>query len=90
MFRYRAEMILFYLPISSSDRRISKAYQYKDDKLKLEAFFSVGILKKIIHYNDEGNIESIDYFHIYYDNDIEEFDTFYSFEDKKDFLKITY
>ena len=34
MFRYRIEMISFNLTISSSDRGILKAYQYKDDKLK--------------------------------------------------------
>ena len=50
VFRYRTEMISFNLPISSSDRGILKAYQYKDDKLKSEAFFSAGILKKIIYY----------------------------------------
>ena len=32
-------MISFNLPISSSDRGILKAYKYKDDKLKSEAFF---------------------------------------------------
>ena len=87
MFRYRIEMISFNLPISSSDRGILKAYQYKDDKLKSEAFFSAGILKKIIHYNDEKNIESIDYFDIYYDNDIKEFISFYNFRDKKDLFE---
>ena len=87
MFRYRVEMISFNLPISSSDRGILKAYKYKDDKLKSEAFFSAGILKKIIHYNDEENIESIDYFDIYYDNDIEEFNSFYNFRDKKDLFE---
>ena len=87
MFRYRVEMISFNLPISSSDRGILKAYQYKDDKLKSEAFFSAGILKKIIHYNDEKNIESIDYFDIYYDNDIKEFNSFYNFRDKKDLFE---
>ena len=87
MFRYKAEMISFNLPISSSDRGILKAYQYKDDKLKSEAFFSAGILKKIIHYNDEKNIESIDYFDIYYDNDIKEFNSFYNFKDKKDLFE---
>ena len=80
-------MISFNLPISSSDRGILKAYQYKDDKLKSEAFFSAGILKKIIHYNDEENIESIDYFNIYYDNDIKEFNSFYNFKDKKDLFE---
>ena len=83
MFRYRAEMISVNLPISSADRGILKAYQYKDDKLKSEAFFNTGILKKIIHYNDEENIESIDYF----DNDIKEFDSFYNFKDKKDLFE---
>ena len=87
MFRYRVEMISFNLPISSSDRGILKAYKYKDDKLKSEAFFNAGILKKIIHYNDEENIESIDYFDIYYDNDIEEFNSFYNFRDKKDLFE---
>ena len=87
VFRYRAEMISFNLPISSSDRGILKAYKYKDDKLKSEAFFSAGILKKIIHYNDEENIESIDYFDIYYDNDIKEFNSFYNFRDKKDLFE---
>ena len=87
MFRYRAEMISFNLPISSTDRGILKAYQYKDDKLKSEAFFSAGILKKIIYYNDEENIESIDYFDIYYDNDIKEFNSFYNFRDKKDLFE---
>ena len=87
MFRYRAEMISVNLPISSSDRGILKAYQYKDDKLKSEAFFSAGILKKIIYYNDEENIESIDYFDIYYDNDIKEFNSFYNFRDKKDLFE---
>lgn len=87
MFRYRAEMISFNLPISSSDRGILKAYKYKDDKLKSEAFFSAGILKKIIHYNDEENIESIDYFDIYYDDDIKEFNSFYNFRDKKDLFE---
>ena len=87
MFRYRTEMISFNLPISSSDRGILKAYKYKDDKLKSEAFFSAGILKKIIHYNDEENIESIDYFDIYYDNDIKEFNSFYNFKDKKDLFE---
>ena len=87
MFRYRAEMVSFNLPISSSDRGILKAYKYKDDKLKSEAFFSAGILKKIIHYNDEENIESIDYFDIYYDNDIKEFNSFYNFRDKKDLFE---
>ena len=87
MFRYRTEMISFNLPISSSDRGILKAYKYKDDKLKSEAFFSAGILKKIIYYNDEENIESIDYFDIYYDNDIEEFNSFYNFRDKKDLFE---
>ena len=87
MFRYRIEMISFNLPISSSDRGILKAYKYKDDKLKSEAFFSAGILKKIIHYNDEENIESIDYFDIYYDNDIKEFNSFYNFRDKKDLFE---
>lgn len=87
MFRYRVEMISSDLPISSSDRGILKAYQYKDDKLKSEAFFSAGILKKIIHYNDEENIESIDYFDIYYDNDIKEFNSFYNFRDKKDLFE---
>ena len=87
MFRYRAEMISFNLPISSSDRGILKAYKYKDDKLKSEAFFSAGILKKIIHYNDEENIESIDYFDICYDDDIKEFNSFYNFRDKKDLFE---
>ena len=87
MFRYRTEMISFNLPISSTDRGILKAYQYKDDKLKSEAFFSAGILKKIIHYNDEENIESIDYFDIYYDNDIKEFNSFCNFRDKKDLFE---
>ena len=87
MFRYRAEMISFNLPISSSDKGILKAYKYKDNKLKAEAFFSAGILKKIIHYNDEENIESIDYFDIYYDNDIKEFNSFYNFRDKKDLFE---
>ena len=87
MFRYRTEMISFNLPISSTDRGSLKAYQYKDDKLKSEAFFSAGILKKIIHYNDEKNIESIDYFDIYYDNDIKEFNSFYNFKDKKDLFE---
>ena len=87
MFRYRTEMISFNLPISSSDRGILKACQYKDDKLKSEAFFSAGILKKIIHYNDEENIESIDYFDIYYDNDIKEFNSFCNFRDKKDLFE---
>ena len=87
MFRYRTEMISFNLPISSIDRGILKAYQYKDDKLKSEAFFSAGILKKIIHYNDEENIESIDYFDIYYDNDIKEFNSFCNFRDKKDLFE---
>ena len=87
MFRYRTEMISFNLPISSTDRGILKAYQYKDDKLKSEAFFSAGILKKIIYYNDEENIESIDYFDIYYDNDIKEFNSFCNFRDKKDLFE---
>jgi len=87
MFRYRAEMISVNLPISSADRGILKAYQYKDDKLKSEAFFNTGILKKIIHYNDEENIESIDYFDIYYDNDIKEFNSFCNFRDKKDLFE---
>ena len=87
MFRYRVEMISFNLPISSSDRGILKAFQYKDDKLKSEAFFSAGILKKIIYYNDEENIESIDYFDIYYDNDIKEFNSFCNFRDKKDLFE---
>ena len=87
VFRYRAEMISFNFPISSSDKGISKAYQYKDDKLKSEAFFNAGILKKIIHYDDKENIESIDYFDIYYDNDIKEFDSFYNFKDKKDLFE---
>ena len=87
MFRYRTEMISFNLPISSTDRGILKAYQYKDDKLKSEAFFSAGILKKIIHYDDKENIESIDYFDIYYDNDIKEFNSFYNFRDKKDLFE---
>ena len=87
VFRYRTEMISFNLPISSTDRGILKAYQYKDDKLKSEVFFSAGILKKIIHYNDEENIESIDYFDIYYDNDIKEFNSFCNFRDKKDLFE---
>ena len=87
MFRYRTEMISFNLPISSTDRGILKAYQYKDDKLKSEAFFSAGILKKIIYYNDEENIESMDYFDIYYDNDIKEFNSFCNFRDKKDLFE---
>ena len=87
MFRYRTEMISFNLPISSTDRGILKAYQYKDDKLKSEAFFSAGILKKIIYYNDEENIESTDYFDIYYDNDIKEFNSFCNFRDKKDLFE---
>ena len=44
-------------------------------------------MKKIIHYNDEKNIESIDYFDIYYDNDIKEFISFYNFRDKKDLFE---
>ena len=87
MFRYRTEMISFNLPISSTDRGILKAYQYKDDKLKSEAFFSAGILKKIIYYNGEENIESMDYFDIYYDNDIKEFNSFCNFRDKKDLFE---
>ena len=87
IFRYRTEMISFNLPISSTDRGILKAYQYKDDKLKSEAFFSAGILKKIIYYNGEENIESIDYFDIYYDNDIKEFNSFCNFRDKKDLFE---
>ena len=87
MFRYRTEMISFNLPISSTDRGILKACQYKDDKLKSEAFFSAGILKKIIHYNGEENIESMDYFDIYYDNDIKEFNSFCNFRDKKDLFE---
>lgn len=87
VFRYRTEMISFNLPISSTDRGILKAYQYKDDKLKSEAFFSAGILKKIIYYNDEENIESTDYFDIYYDNDIKEFNSFCNFRDKKDLFE---
>ena len=87
VFRYRTEMISFNLPISSTDRGILKAYQYKEDKLKLEAFFSAGILKKIIYYNDEENIESMDYFDIYYDNDIKEFNSFCNFRDKKDLFE---
>ncbi|BEO95887.1 hypothetical protein FNSP10_16880 [Fusobacterium nucleatum] len=87
VFRYRTEMISFNLSISSIDRGILKAYQYKDDKLKSEAFFSAGILKKIIYYNDEENIESTDYFDIYYDNDIKEFNSFCNFRDKKDLFE---
>ena len=87
IFRYRVEMISFNLPISSSDRGILKTYKYKDDKLKSEAFFSAGILKKIIYYNDEENIESTDYFDIYYDNDIKEFNSFCNFRDKKDLFE---
>ena len=87
VFRYRTEMISFNLPISSTDRGILKAYQYKDDKLKSEAFFSAGILKKIIYYNGEENIESMNYFDIYYDNDIKEFNSFCNFRDKKDLFE---
>ena len=87
VFRYRTEMISFNLPISLTDRGILKAYQYKDDKLKSEAFFSAGILKKIIYYNGEENIESMNYFDIYYDNDIKEFNSFCNFRDKKDLFE---
>lgn len=87
IFRYRVEMISFNLPISSSDRGLFKAYQYKDDKLKTEAFFSAGILKKLIHYDEDKNVSSIDYFDIYYDNEIKEFSSFYNFRDKKDFFE---
>lgn len=87
MFRYRVEMISFNLLISSSDRGLLKAYQYKDDKLRTEAIFSAGILKKLIHYDEDKNISSIDYFDIYYDNEIKEFNSFNIFKDKKDFFE---
>lgn len=87
IFRYRVEMISFNLPISSSDRGLLKAYQYKDDKLKAEALFTVGILKKLIHYDEDKNVSSIDYFDIYYDNEIKEFNDSYKFRDKKDFFE---
>ena len=87
VFKNLGKRDLFNFPISSSNIGLLEANQYKNDKVKAKAFFSAGILKKIIHYNDEENIESIDYFDIYYGNDIKEFNSFYNFRDKKDLFE---
>lgn len=87
VFKNLGKRDLFNFPISSSNSGLLEANQYKNDKLKAEAFFSAGILKKIIYYNENEKVSSIDYFDIYYDNDIKEFNSFYNFRDKKDLFE---
>jgi hypothetical protein len=60
-----------------------EANQYKNDKLKAEAFFSAGILKKIIYYNENEKVSSIDYFDIYFDGEIEDFHEMSNFKNRK-------
>ena len=74
---------LFNFPISSSNTGLLEANQYKDDKLKAKAYFSAGILKKIIHYDENEKISSIDYFDIYFDDGIEEFHRMSNFKNRK-------
>ena len=74
---------LFNFPISSSNTGLLEANQYKDDKLKAKAYFSAGILKKIIHYDEKEKISSIDYFDIYFDDGIEEFHRMSNFKNRK-------
>ena len=66
VFKKLGKRDLFNFPISSSNSGLLEANQYKDDKIKAEAFFSAGILKKIIYYNENEKVSSIDYFDIYY------------------------
>lgn len=74
---------LFNFPISSSNTGLLEANQYKDDKLKAEAFFSAGILKKIIYYNENEKVSSIDYFDIYFNGEIKEFHEMSNFKNRK-------
>ena len=83
VFKNLGKRDLFYFPISSSNTGLLEANQYKDDKLKVKAYFSVGILKKIIHYDENEKISSIDYFDIYFDDGIEEFHRISNFKNRK-------
>ena len=74
---------LFNFPISSSNTGLLEANQYKDDKIKTKAYFSAGILRKIIHYDENEKISSIDYFDIYFDDGIEEFHRMSNFKNRK-------
>ena len=83
VFKNLGKRDLFNFPISSSNTGLLEANQYKDDKLKAKAYFSAGILKKIIHYDENEKISSIDYFDIYFDDGIEEFHRMSNFKNRK-------
>ena len=83
VFKNLGKRDLFNFPISSSNTGLLEANQYKDDKLKVEAFFSAGILKKIIYYNENEKVSSIDYFDIYFDGKIEDFHEMSNFKNRK-------
>ena len=83
VFKNLGKRDLFNFPISSSNTGLLEANQYKDDKLKAEAFFSAGILKKIIYYNENEKVSSIDYFDIYFNGEIEDFHETSNFKNRK-------
>ena len=83
VFKKLGKRDLFNFPISSSNSGLLEANQYKDDKIKAEAFFSAGILKKIIYYNENEKVSSIDYFDIYFDGEIEDFHEMSNFKNRK-------
>ncbi|EHI76240.1 hypothetical protein HMPREF9093_02132 [Fusobacterium sp. oral taxon 370 str. F0437] len=83
VFKNLGKRDLFNFPISSSNTGLLEANQYKDDKLKAEACFSAGILKKIIHYDENEKISSIDYFDIYFNGEIEDFHETSNFKNRK-------
>ncbi len=83
VFKNLGKRDLFNFPISSSNTGLLEANQYKDDKLKAKSYFSAGILKKIIHYDENEKISSIDYFDIYFDDGIEEFHRMSNFKNRK-------
>ena len=83
VFKNLGKRDLFNFPISSSNNGLLEANQYKNDKLKAEAFFSAGILKKIIYYNENEKVSSIDYFDIYFDGEIEDFHEMSNFKNRK-------
>ena len=83
VFKKLGKRDLFNFPISSSNSGLLEANQYKDDKIKTKAYFSAGILRKIIHYDENEKISSIDYFDIYFDDGIEEFHRMSNFKNRK-------
>lgn len=83
VFKNLGKRDLFNFPISSSNTGLLEANQYKDDKLKAEAFFSAGILKKIIYYNENEKVSSIDYFDIFFNGEIEDFHETSNFKNRK-------